>query len=175
MPPVKFYQATYDVTFWAQYTQQMNDMLMAVMSTYQNNHARSFRLETDKGYWFVGYVGAQLSPGNNYEDFTDNERLVRYNFEFKVTAYLVMPDYPGAPNGLRRTLSAPKIDFTTTQLSAPFTGPPVSSVPNSDPSAYVLQDVATLDDPTPGQSVGASSAAAALSLAGVPTLSLIHI
>jgi len=170
MPPVKFYQATYDVTFWAQYTQQMNDMLMAVMSTYQNNHARSFRLETDKGYWFVGYVGAQLSPGNNYEDFTDNERLVRYNFEFKVTAYLVMPDYPGAPNGLRRTLSAPKIDFSTTQLSAPFNASPVASVPSADASAYVLQDVATLDDPTPGQSVGASPAAAALSLAGVPTV-----
>lgn len=169
MPPVKFYQATYDVTFWAQYTQQMNDMLMAVMSTYQNNHGRSFRLETDKGYWFVGYVGAELTPGNNYDDFTDNERLVRYNFEFKVTAYLVMPDYVGAPNGLRRTYSSPTIEFSTTQTAAPFIGEPVSTVANPSPDAYVLQDVATIDDPIPGQSPGSNAAAAALKTAGVPT------
>ena len=156
MPPVKFYQATYDVTFWAQYTQQMNDMLMAVMSTYQNNHARSFRLETDKGYWFVGYVGADMSPGNNYDDFTDNERLVRYNFEFRVTSYLVMPDYVGAPSGLRRTFSSPTISFSTTQTNAPFVGTPVSTVPNPDPGAHILQDVATVDDAIPGQSPGLS-------------------
>jgi hypothetical protein len=169
MPPVKFYQATYDVTFWAQYTQQMNDMLMAVMSTYQNNHARSFRLETDKGYWFVGYVGAEFTPGNNYEDFTDNERLVRYNFEFRVTAYLVMPDYVGAPSGLRRTYSSPTIEFSSTQINAPFTSSPVSTVPSANPEAHILQDIATLDDEVPGQSPGASAAAGALSSAGVPT------
>ncbi len=169
MPPVKFYQATYDVTFWAQYTQQMNDMLMAVMSTYQNNHARSFRLETDKGYWFVGYVGADMTPGNNYEDFTDNERLVRYNFEFKVSSYLVMPDYVGAPSGLRRSYSSPTIEFSTTQTAGPFTGQPASTVPNPNVDAHILQDVATLDDPIPGQSPGSSAAAAALSSTGVPT------
>lgn len=167
MPPVKFYQATYDVTFWAQYTQQMNDMLMAVMSTYQNNHARSFRLETDKGYWFVGYVGADMSPGNNYDDFTDNERLVRYNFEFKVTAYLVMPDYVGAPSGLRRTYSSPTIEFSTTQTAGAFIGTPISTVPNPDVGAHILQDIATLDDEIPGQSPGSSVAAAALKGAGV--------
>ena len=169
MPPVKFYQATYDVTFWAQYTQQMNDMLMAVMSTYQNNHARSFRLETDKGYWFVGYVGADMTPGNNFDDFTDNERLVRYNFEFKVTAYLVMPDYVGAPSGLRRTYSAPTIEFSTSQTGGNIMGTPISTVPNASPDAHILQDVATLDDPIPGQSPGSSAAAAALKSAGINT------
>jgi len=138
------------------------------MSTYQNNHARSFRLETDKGYWFVGYVGAEFSPGNNYDDFTDNERLVRYNFEFRVTSYLIMPDYVGAPSGLRRTYSAPTVEFSTTQAGS-FIGTPVSTVPNPDPTAHILQDVATLDDAIPGQSPGASPHAAAMAAAGVST------
>ena len=167
IPPVKFYQATYDVTFWSQYTQQMNDMMMAVMSTYQNNHARSFRLETDKGYWFVGYVGSEFQPGHNHDDFTDNERLVRYNFEFRVTGYLIMPDYPGAPSGIRRTISAPTMEFGTTQLSTPFVASPVGSVPSADPVAYVLQDIATMDDPLPGQSPGSSAAASAMGTVGV--------
>ena len=76
IPPVKYYTSTYEITFWAQYTQQMNNMIMAMMSVYQNNHRRTFKLETEKGYWFVGYVGEALSPGNNFDDFTDNERLV---------------------------------------------------------------------------------------------------
>ena len=30
MPPPKYFTAEYEVTIWAQYTQQMNDILMAI-------------------------------------------------------------------------------------------------------------------------------------------------
>ena len=153
IPPVKFYTSTYEVTFWAQYTQQMNDMMMAMMSVYQNNHRRTFKLETTKGYWFVGYVGDALSPGNNFDDFTDNERLVRYSFEVTVPGYVVGGDYPGAEPFLRKFVSAPEISFDSTQTKGSPIAPAVGGPASGDPSRYVLQDVLTDDDTTPGQAI----------------------
>jgi hypothetical protein len=153
IPPVKYYTSTYEVTFWAQYTQQMNDMIMAMMSLYQNNHKRTFRLETDKGYWFVASVGDSLSPGNNFDDFTDNERIVRYSFEVTVPGYIVGGGYPGAPSFLRKFVSAPEISFDNTQVGgAPF-GRPVGSVPSGLPDRYMLQDISPESDPIPGAAI----------------------
>ncbi len=154
MPPVKYYTSTYEVTFWAQYTQQMNDMLMAMMSVYQNNHKRTFRLETDKGYWFVGYVGEALNPGNNFDDFTDNERLVKYSFEVTVPGYVVGGEYPGAPPFLRKFVSAPDISFDATQTNASPMGEPVGGPVSGDPARYMLQDVLTSEDSLPGSGIG---------------------
>jgi len=153
IPPVKFYTSTYEVTFWAQYTQQMNDMIMSMMSVYQNNHKRTFRLETEKGYWFVGYVGDALSPGNNFDDFTDSERLVRYSFEVTVPGYVVGGEYPGAPPFLRKFVSAPEISFDNTQTNSAPLGELVGNVASGDPHRYVLEDLATDDDPIPGTGV----------------------
>ena len=56
MPPVQFITATYEITVWAQYVQQMNDIIMAVMSNMQSYGGRTFRLETKKGYRFNFHV-----------------------------------------------------------------------------------------------------------------------
>ena len=61
MPSVKYFTSSYEVTFWCQYTTQMNNMISAMMSMYQDNNKRTFRLETDKGYWFVAYVDSGLT------------------------------------------------------------------------------------------------------------------
>ena len=154
MPPPKYFTATYEVTFWTQYTVQMNDMLTSMMSMYQSFSQRTFRLESPKGYWFVGYVGENLTPGNNFDDFTDTERLVRYSFEVTVPGYIVGPAFPGAPNPLRRFVSAPQISF-----DALIVGKEVDvSVPGGPPSGdavdYILDDLRTVDEPLPGQSIG---------------------
>jgi hypothetical protein len=175
LPPVKFFSATYEVTFWAQYTQQMNDMIMTIMTTYQNNFGKHFRIETDKGYWFVAYVGASFASGHNYDDFTDNERLVRYSFEVQVPAYIIEPDYPGSKTGLRSFVSAPQVNFETTQAGGAPTAVAPGGPPSSDPSAYILQDMTDVKTPLPGQGIGASPAAsaiAAVTRAAVPGASV---
>ena len=162
MPPVKHYSSTYEVTFWAQYTQQMNDMIMTVMSTYQNNHGKHFRIETDKGYWFVAYVGASFASGHNYDDFTDNERLVRYSFEVQVPAYVIEPDYPGKQSGLRKFVSAPTISFETQQQSSAPQSTSPGGPPSASPDAYILQDLTDTKTPLPGAGIAASPAASSL-------------
>ncbi|MHA2021418.1 MAG: hypothetical protein ACW96N_06865 [Candidatus Thorarchaeota archaeon] len=159
IPPVKYYQATYEITVWTQYTTQMNDVLSAIMSSYTNMHQREFRLETDEGYWFVGYVDSAFSPGNNFDEFSTEERIIRYSFNLAVVAYLIEPDIPGRPVGIRSFVSAPTLDFVvedTPALPLPVGGP----VPG-DVNAYVLQDLDAVDALLPGQAIGGSPEASA--------------
>ena len=167
MPPVKYFQTTYEVTVWAQYTQQMNDMLAAIMTTYHDQRARSFRIETDKGYWFVAYFDASLSPGNNHDDFSEDERLVRYSFSVSVPGYLIMPDYPGSSNSLRRYVSAPETAFASNGPAGVPVDPVPAGIQSADVNAYILHDFAVKDSPLPGQGIGASGPASTLRHAGV--------
>jgi hypothetical protein len=159
MPPPKYFTATYEVTFWAQYTTQMNNMINSLMSLYQSYSQRTFQLETNKGYWFVAYAGENLTPGNNFDDFTDNERLVRYSFDITVPAYLVGSSYPGAQNTLRRYLSAPQISFDANIIDKELSINTPHGIPSSDTSDYILEDIRTVDDPIPGQTIGNASEA----------------
>jgi len=163
IPPVKYYTTTYDITFWAQYTQQMNDMITALMSSYQDNNRRTFKLETDKGYWFVGFSDAELSPGNNFDDFTDNERLVRYSFTMRVSAYMILPTFPGSKTGIRRTISAPDISFDVTQTGEVVNEffPPVVS---GDPNDHVFSTMMSIYNGIPGQAIGFRGSSAMASL-----------
>jgi hypothetical protein len=156
MPPPKYYTATYEVTFWSQYTSQMNEMLMALMSLYQSYSQRTFKLETPKGYWFVAYVGESLSPGNNFDDFTDSERLVRYSFEVKVPAYIVGSAFKGSENRLRKILSAPQISFDIETFTDNYVVEPPANIPSGDPKSFILDNMRTSDDYIPGQAIAHS-------------------
>jgi hypothetical protein len=166
MPPVKYYQATYNITIWSQFTKQMNEILSVIMSTYQNNYGRTFRLETKKGYWFVGYVGTDFSTGENFDDFTDSERIVKQSFDIKVNAYLIMPDYPGSPNGLRRSISAPNIEFKAAGITEQLVENLNANVPSSSPSAYILDEMSTKGDGLPGQAIGVNNSSSNLTRIG---------
>ena len=167
MPPVKFFTANYEVTFWCQYTTQMNNMISSVMSMYQDNHKRTFRLETDKGYWFVAYVGADMSPQENFDDFSDSERLVKYSFTVAVSGYQIAPEYPGSPIYLRRTVSATEVSFDMQEGVPTFV--PVTPL-SGDPSAFMLEDLATNEDPLPGQAIGGTGAISSAASVGANPL-----
>jgi hypothetical protein len=153
IPPMKHFMATYEITFWTQYTQQMNDMLTVLMGAYQNMHKRTFRVETDKGYWFVAYVGADLGSNSNFDDFTDNERIVRYTFSVEVPAYVVNPSFPGSPNALRSFMSAPDVVFDIFQVSGQLINREQGGLPSGDPADYVLTDLDDEGAPYPGASI----------------------
>ena len=159
MPPVKYFHSTYEITIWTQYTSQMNDVISAIMSSYSNMHQREFKLETEKGYWFTGRIESAFSPGSNFEDFSSEERIVRYSFNMGVTAYLIEPNIPGRQSGLRSFVSAPTFEFViedTPALPLSIGGPP-----SANPNAYVLQDLDSVDDILPGQAIGGSGRASA--------------
>jgi len=152
IPSPRFFTASYEITFWTQYLQQMNNMQEALMSSYNLNPAKTFRIESDKGYWFVAHVESGLSSAANFDGFEDDERVVKSTFNISITGYIINPDFPGAPPPFRRYISAPKVSFETP--FAVLDNPPTSPVPSGDPSKYVLEDLAHADDPYPGSGIG---------------------
>ena len=157
MPPVQFVTATYEVTIWAQYVQQMNDLMMAIQSNMQSYSGRSFRLETKKGYTFVAYLDSNFDPGNNFDDFTDDERIIRTSFSLKVTGYLLGETYPGAPGRVRRTFSSPQVAFEMNFVNGEIeVDAKTSNVPSGKVEDYILDD-RRVSAPLPGQSIGGVS------------------
>lgn len=110
IPSPQFYTASYEVTFWTSYTEHMNYMIMTLFSSFLPQ-GRMFRLNTPQGYWFIAYVDNEFSGQENFEEFTEKERIVRYTFTVQVKAYLIGFAGPGAPVPVRRYLSAPQLDF----------------------------------------------------------------
>ena len=162
IPPVKQYTANYEITFWTQYTQEMNSFLTVLMNGYVEHRMRTFVLETDKGYKFTAYTDVALSPQNNFDDFTDSERMVKYSFTMSVPAYTVAAQEPGMPNPFMRYVSAPNFSFDAEALApggSPGANPP-GTVPSSDPGALILSDLSPAGMPPIMQGVGLSGGGA---------------
>lgn len=151
MPNPRFFKATYEITFWAQYLQQMNSIIEAFITSYNNSTARSFKIETNKGYWFVATVESGLSDSNNFDGYQDDERLIKTSITMSVTGYIINPQFPGAPKVFRRYVSAPKVQFDTTVAKPDFVAS--SKIPSVDPDDYVFDDFNTERQPLPGKAI----------------------
>ena len=81
---------------------QMNEILEKIFFSY--DYMDSFVMPKDydvntkeplgKGYYFVGFRDSPvLSSQSNFEEFTDEERIIRYQYDIKVPTYFILnPD-----------------------------------------------------------------------------------
>jgi len=121
VPAPQFFTAQYDFTVWAQYQSHMNQMLEAIVGS-QLPQGNVWKLDTGKGYWFLASVdGNQYNADNNSDDYSQNERLIRYKFVVKVPGYMLASKIPGGPVPIKRYVSSPSISF---QISAGSNGVP---------------------------------------------------
>lgn len=143
IPFPQFFIAKYEIVFWTQYTQHMNTMLETLMASY-HAQGEQFRISSDKGYWFVAYVDADMSPADNFEEMSDSERIVKYTFNVTVPAYIVAGTRPGQMSPFRRYLSAPQISFGLEDTNGQvFIKTPNPSAAN-DLDKFILDDVNVL-------------------------------
>jgi hypothetical protein len=110
IPQPQFWTQTYEITFWTNYTEHMNYLVETLFSSFLPQ-GKMFKLTTEKGYWFIGYVDDQLQSGDNFDDFTEQDRLIRYTFTMKVKSFLLVANGPGNKVPIRRYLSSPTITF----------------------------------------------------------------
>ena len=143
IPYPEFFLADYEVTFWTQYTIHMNQLLEVMMANF-NGQDIAYQLTSDSGYEFTAFVQPSLTSGDNFDNFTDDERIIRYSFDIKVPAYLIAPDQPGLPSPFRKFLSAPQIEFITSQVSAPIIKTVESPDGDGDIDRFILSDVELL-------------------------------
>jgi hypothetical protein len=93
----------YEISIWTQHNTQMNDILEAIFYNYQNVGGRvdsivmpvEYEGKKPKGdsYYFVAFPDTTLGKQSNDEDFTDQERIIRYGLTMQVPAYFILdPD-----------------------------------------------------------------------------------
>lgn len=113
IPAPQFYTAVYEVMFWTQYTQHMNQLLEQMISSFLPQ-AQSWKLNTLKGYWFIATIDDNVyNAESNFDEMGGQERIIKYKFTIRVPAYVLTSASPGSPVPIKRYVSAPTVDFVT--------------------------------------------------------------
>lgn len=142
VPAPQFYTATYDVVIWTQYIEQMNGIIEMLISSFlpQGNQ---WRIDTDKGYWFIATVDGNLyNSQNNFDDMSQEERMIKYQFSIKVPGYILASNTPGTPVPIKRYVSNPEVTFSVStsdgegvnDVPDPFLGADDPTLPHADSS-----------------------------------------
>lgn len=96
LPFPDFATIYYEVNIWTQYQTQMNEILERIFYKYEHMDSFVMPVEYDgilpKGnsYYFVGFREGNVSPQSNTEDFTDQERIIKYGYTFKTPVYFIL-------------------------------------------------------------------------------------
>lgn len=117
---------TYELLIQAQYQLQMNSVIEKIMSQLEYYETPQFIIPLDSernegtgnkrtqeledtseapyekralmdSYYFVGFFEPGMNNGSNFEEFTDQERIVKYTTTFRVPAYLHLEPEGKAP------------------------------------------------------------------------------
>jgi len=153
VPPVKYFGATYEISVWSSFTQQMNDILTTIMSAYTLNPGQQFKIESKKGYWFPAFVESGFSQDSTYSDFTDQERFVKYNMTVNATGFILAPNIPNGKVALKSIVSAPTITFETL-IGGHNINPQVQGIAVNNPDTQILDHVQNEDDTNISQQIG---------------------
>ena len=156
LPPIKYFGASYEITLWTSFTQQMNSLLESIMSSFTLNPSQQFQLKSEKGYTFSAFVDSSFNQDSNYADFTDAERYIKYSLTMNATGYIIAPNILGGKTAIRSFLSAPEVSFDVLTGDTNLE-PQVANVPDFNPDAHVFDDLATEDYYLPAQNVQVSS------------------
>lgn len=110
-PSPRFYKISYEVTIWAQYTESMNHIL-EVLLTSQLPQTSGYKLVTDSGYWMIAYHNESFETQDNYDDYTDEEKVHKYSFTLDVKAALFATAGVGQPVPLKKYYSVTDVGFS---------------------------------------------------------------
>jgi len=90
VPYPYFVSVTYNVTFWAQYMQQGNQMIEYLLNNI-DVPGGEFAIKTESGYELVAFIGDNINFENNFDSMTDSERIIKYSFDMTIPGYLLNP------------------------------------------------------------------------------------
>ncbi len=100
IPFPDFCQVLYEIVIWTQYNIQMNEIMEKIFYSYEDVGGRvdSFVMPVEydgrkpKGdtYYFVGFNEGDMVKNSNDNDFTDQEGIIKYVYNVRVPAYLML-------------------------------------------------------------------------------------
>jgi hypothetical protein len=154
IPSPQFFTVNYEVTVWTQYMQHTNQIIEKIMSSFLPQ-AKSWKLTTPKGYWFIAKVeqGA-FETESSFDDMSSAERFIKVRFSIQVPAYVWASSAPGVPVPVKRYVSSPIINFEVTSNRTAVDGVPGESeeftnnfvLGSDDPTLPLDDQVNTRDD-----------------------------
>ena len=107
----------FEVSIWAQYMEQMNEIIEKLGQEYDFLSVKSFSFDTEDNFYFVAFQDDELTDESNHDDYTDTERIIRRNIVFNVPAWII-PEPKDKKSNFRRFLTQSRIVFKTeTSLS----------------------------------------------------------
>ena len=69
-------------------------------------------MKTSEGYELVAFFSKTITAQNNFDSFSEDERIVKHAVSLDVPGYILNPKHPGLPKLARSYYSAPHIDFS---------------------------------------------------------------
>jgi hypothetical protein len=116
-PYPTFMMISYEIIFWTQYVQHMNQLLEVLITRFTGQDT-GYQLISPSGFEYVAFIKSPLSTADNFSDFSSEERIIRYTFQLDVPAYLFATTHQGLPAPFRKYESAPQIEFGYKQSHA---------------------------------------------------------
>lgn len=153
IPPVKYIGASYEITIWSSFTQQMNKIIETIMSSYTVNPGQQFRIESKKGYWFPAFVESSFSQDTNYADYTDAERYIKYSMTLSTTGYILAPNITNGKVGIKSLVSAPQVSFEILD-NPPQLDSQNGGIQTNDPNSRILDQILDEDIQPVAQRIG---------------------
>jgi len=145
IPYPQFIGLTYNVVFWTQYMSQMNQLLESMMMKF-DGQGHEFQIESTSGYKFTAFVQGPFGNNDNFDDYTNDERIINYSFDIKVPAYILAPRHPGLPSPFRTFQSAPEVVFGIYDARTQIAEEPVSPYSDDKLNRFILSDATHLDE-----------------------------
>jgi hypothetical protein len=144
IPYPQFIGLTYNVVFWTQYMQQMNQIIESLMMKF-DGQGHEFQISTNKGYLFTAFVQGPIGNNDNFDDYTNDERIIKYSFDIKVPAYILAPRHPGLGTPFRTFQSAPEVAFGIYDSRTQIAEPPDDPHADAKLNKFILTDVKHVD------------------------------
>ena len=91
------------------------------------------------------FISDNISFENNFDNMTDDERIIKYSFDITVPGYILNSKIPGLAEQVRSYLSAPMIDFTYDDAASPVKLDYQPETDEENLERHVLSDLTNVD------------------------------
>jgi hypothetical protein len=95
----------------------MNQMIEVMISSFSGQDI-GFKMTTEEGFEYIAYLKNTLTTSDNFDNFSQDERVIRYTFSIDVPGYIFSPNHEGLPTPYRKYYSAPQVEFGYKQISS---------------------------------------------------------
>jgi hypothetical protein len=140
IPYPEFISIKYDVIFWTQYLSQANQMMETLIVNF-DGQGEEITMKTPAGYELVAFFDASFTNASNFDNYSDDERVIKHSISLSVPGYILNPKHPGLPNLVRAYTSAPTIDFGYAESFTEISGDHIEKTELEKDKSFILNDL----------------------------------